>query len=115
MPLALYGYIITQDQLLYNTFICLIVFNSLVSIIIYTLITKAQQQEVKIVFESLDKSIKNLVTQLTILIDYTSKKIYGGIEIPTNNHDNNLQLKENKVNDISIQNKKMKNKKNNKN
>lgn len=64
MPLALWGYISTQEMLLFYTFLGLIGFNIIISVIIYFVIVKTQSKELKLAYESLDKTIEHLKEQL---------------------------------------------------
>ena len=69
MPLALWGYISTKEMLLFYTFLGLIVFNIVISVIIYFVIVKTQSKELKIAYESLDKIIEHLEDQLESLTE----------------------------------------------
>ncbi len=69
MPLALWGYISTKEMLLFYTFLSLIAFNIIISIIIYFVIVKSQSKELKLAYESLDKTIEHLKEQLESLAE----------------------------------------------
>jgi len=69
MPLALWGYISTKEMLLFYTFLSLIAFNIIISIIIYFVIVKSQSKELKLAYESLSKTIEHLKEQLESLAE----------------------------------------------
>jgi len=77
MPLALWGYIITKEMLLFYTFLGLIVFNIAISIIVYFVITKTQNKELKIAYEYLDKAIEHFKDQLKDLVEIVIELITG--------------------------------------
>jgi ABC-type bacteriocin/lantibiotic exporter with double-glycine peptidase domain len=69
IPLALYGYIKTQDMLLYLTFIALLIFNILASIIVYFVIKRAVRKQIELIFKSVDSSIDNFKEVVNIIIE----------------------------------------------
>ena len=77
MPLALWGYIQTQNTLLYLTFIGLIILNSALSFICFQVISKQNEKEVLQTFKALDKSINNLIKRLTVFGNAMQNKFFG--------------------------------------
>ena len=67
-PLALYGYILTSDILLYQTFIGLIFVSLVASFIAFIIISREKTKELKVAYSSLNKTINNVVEQVSELI-----------------------------------------------
>jgi hypothetical protein len=75
IPLALYGYIKTQDMLLYWTFIGMLLFNIIASIIAFKVLNNTIHNNINTFFHGLKITIDQLKNSLIDIIDYT-KKIY---------------------------------------
>ena len=69
MPLALWGYITTNNMILFYTFLSLMIFNIIISLIVYFIIVKTQSKELKLAYESLDKFVEQLKKHLEDLVE----------------------------------------------
>jgi hypothetical protein len=85
-PLSLYGYIITQDMLLYKTFLVLIITNLIASIVIYYLVCNQTNKEIKETFKCLNTTITHIKNQLSDLIgNFIPKNESNLLDIPNDN------------------------------
>jgi hypothetical protein len=71
IPLALYGYIQTQDMLLYWTFIGMMIFNICASIIAFIVLNRTIQNNINTFFHGIKIIVEQTKHSLMQLIDYT--------------------------------------------
>jgi hypothetical protein len=76
-PLALYGYIVTKDMLLFYSTCFLFVINLVISFVAYYFVSVQSMKEMKLAFASLDNTISHLKKQVESLAKSIKKTFMG--------------------------------------